>query len=135
MLINIMQWHAGITNFYRHAYPLIKMNKNLLSFNFDLRLILMNFFCSFFLKIYCCFMVILMQILVQIENKSFNCCHWNVNSITAHNMVKLSSIAAYNSIHRYDCICISETYLDYSVQSDDRDICNLFSLMIWDVAI
>ena len=48
MSINIMQWRAGTGNFYRHAYPLIKMNKNLLSFNFDLRLILMNFFCSFF---------------------------------------------------------------------------------------
>ena len=36
-------------------------------------------------------------------------------------MVKLSSIAAYNTIHKYDFICISETYLDSSVPSDDRD--------------
>ena len=43
-----MQWHAGIGNFYRHVYPLIKINKNLLSFSFDLRLTLMNFFYSFF---------------------------------------------------------------------------------------
>ena len=54
--------------------------------------------------------------------KSFTCCHWNVNSLAANNMLKLSSIAAYNSIHKYDFICISETYLDSSVQSDDRDI-------------
>ena len=54
--------------------------------------------------------------------KSFTCCHWNVNSFAANNMLKLSSIAAYNSIHKYDFICISETYLDSSVQSDDRDI-------------
>ena len=32
---------------------------------------------------------------------SFTCCHWNVNSLTAHNMLKLSSITAYNSIHKY----------------------------------
>ena len=37
-------------------------------------------------------------------------------------MLKLSSIAAYNSIRKYDFICISETYLDSSVQPDDRDI-------------
>ena len=54
--------------------------------------------------------------------KSFTCCHWNVNSLTAHNMLKISSIAAYNSIHKYDFICISETYLHSSVQSVDRDI-------------
>ena len=39
-------------------------------------------------------------------------------------MLKLSSIAAYNSIHKYDFICISETYLDSSVQSDDRGYLN-----------
>ena len=37
-------------------------------------------------------------------------------------MLKLSSIAAYNSIRKYDFIYISETYLDSSVQPDDRDI-------------
>ena len=37
-------------------------------------------------------------------------------------MVKLPSIAAYNTIHKYDFICISETYLDSSVHADDRDI-------------
>ena len=44
------------------------------------------------------------------------------NSLTVHNMLKLSSIAAYNSIHKYNFICISETYLYFSVQSVDRDI-------------
>ena len=37
-------------------------------------------------------------------------------------MVKLSSIAAYNTIHKYDFTCIRETYLDSSVRTDDRDI-------------
>ena len=117
-----MQWRAGIGNFYRHAYPLIKLNKNLLSFNLDLRLILMNFFFSFFSEN-------LLLLHGDIEPnpgpnkkyKSFTCCHWNVNSLTAHNMLKLSSIAAYNSVHKYD-FCISETLLDSSIQSDDRDI-------------
>ena len=37
-------------------------------------------------------------------------------------MLKKSSIEAYNSIHDYDFICISETYLDSSVSLDDNDI-------------
>ena len=37
-------------------------------------------------------------------------------------MLKLFSTVAYNSIYKYDFICISETYLDSSVQSDNRDI-------------
>ena len=37
-------------------------------------------------------------------------------------MLDLSSIAAYDSINKYDFIGISETYLDSSVQSVDRDI-------------
>ena len=37
-------------------------------------------------------------------------------------MLKLSSIVAQNFIHKYDVICICETYLDSSVQSDDKDI-------------
>ena len=37
-------------------------------------------------------------------------------------MLKSSSIAAYNSIHKYDFICISESYLDSSVLAVGRDI-------------
>ena len=101
MPINIMKWHAGIKNFYRYAYPLINMNKSLLSFNFDISLILLNLFYSLFYQI-------LLLLHGDVETnpgpnkkyKPFTCCHWNVNSLTAHNMVKLSSIAAYNTTHK-----------------------------------
>ena len=94
MSINIMQWRAGIGNFYRYAHPLIKMKKKMLSFNFDLRLVLMNFFYSFF-------PANLLLLRGDIETnpgpnkkyKSFTCCHWNANSLTAHNMLQLSSIS------------------------------------------
>ena len=118
-----MQWHAGIGNFYRYACPQINMNKSLLSFNFDVSLILLSFFYSFFYQI-----LLLLHSDVETNPgpnkkcKPFTCCHWNVSSLTAHNMMKLSSIAAYNTIHKYDFICISETYLDSSVRTDDRDI-------------
>ena len=45
-----------------------------------------------------------------------------MNSLTAHKILKQSSIEAYNNIHDYDFTCISETYLDSSVSLDDNDI-------------
>ena len=46
--------------------------------------------------------------------------HWNVNSILAHN--KLTLLEAYNTVHQYDILCISETYLDSSVSDDDTTL-------------
>ena len=43
----------------------------------------------------------------------FSCCHWNVNSIVAPD--KLSLIKLYSTVQKYDIICISETFLDSSV--------------------
>ena len=101
MSINIMQWCAGIGNFYRYAHPLIKMNTNLLSFSFYLKLILMIFFYYFLSEN----LLLLHGDIVTNPSpnkkyKSFTCCH--VNSLTAHNMLKLSSAAAYNCIHKYE---------------------------------
>ena len=41
-------------------------------------------------------------------------CHWNLNSLTAHNFSKLTQLQAYDSIYKYDFICLSGTYLDSS---------------------
>ena len=38
----------------------------------------------------------------------FSCFHWNVNSIMAHN--KLSLLSPYNTLHKFDVICISHLY-------------------------
>ena len=38
-------------------------------------------------------------------------------------MLKISSTEAYDTIHKYDLICISEAYLDSSVATDDKDLC------------
>ena len=46
----------------------------------------------------------------------FSCCHRNVNSIMTHN--KLSLVSAYNTLHKFDVTCISETYLDKSGDHD-----------------
>ena len=53
-------------------------------------------------------------------NKNLSFCHWNVNSLQAHNLAKISQSEAYNSLFNYDFICISETYFDSSVLEGDR---------------
>ena len=50
----------------------------------------------------------------------FSCCHWNVNSILAHN--KLSLLSVYSTLHKFDVIYISETYLDKAADNDALSI-------------
>ena len=42
-------------------------------------------------------------------------CSWNLNSIIAHDFLRVSLIEAYNSIYNYDLIAIVETHLDSSI--------------------
>ena len=49
-------------------------------------------------------------------------CPWNLNSISAHNFIKLSLLRAYISINKIDIICLSETYLDSSISSDNDNL-------------
>ena len=56
------------------------------------------------------------------SSTSFSFCHWNLNSLIAHNYGKLSSLQAYNSVYKHDVICRSETCLDNSVPSDESDL-------------
>ena len=53
--------------------------------------------------------------------KNLSCCHWNVNSLIAHNF-KISPLEAYNAIHQHGFICISETFFDSSVTEGDKNI-------------
>ena len=52
----------------------------------------------------------------------FFICHWNLNSISAHNFIKISLLCVYVSTHNFDVLCLSETYLDSSVYSDDNNL-------------
>ena len=45
-------------------------------------------------------------------------CHWNFNSILAHDYSKLFLLKAYISVDKFDIICLSETYLDSTVPLD-----------------
>ena len=52
----------------------------------------------------------------------FSICHWHLNSITAHNFLKVSLLRAYITVHSFDVICLSETYLDSSISQDDNNL-------------
>ena len=49
----------------------------------------------------------------------FSICHWNLNSIFAHDYSKLFLLKAYIILHKFDIICLSETYLDSTTPKDD----------------
>ena len=53
---------------------------------------------------------------------SLQFCHWNLNGITAHHSIKISLLQAYITQRNYDIICLSETFLNSSIQSDDDKI-------------
>ena len=56
------------------------------------------------------------------SGQSFSVCHWNLNSIVAHNFSKISLLKAYNAIHTYDIIRLSETYLNNHTLSDNNNL-------------
>ena len=56
------------------------------------------------------------------SNQNFSICHWNLNSISAHNYIKVSLLRAYVSAHKFNVICISETYLDSDTSDDDDNL-------------
>ena len=45
-----------------------------------------------------------------------------MNNISAHNYIKVSLLRAYISTHKFDVICISETYLDSDTSDDDDNL-------------
>ena len=55
------------------------------------------------------------------SGQCFSICHWNLNNITAHNFAKLFLLTAYNLVHGFDIICLSETYLNS--ETPPNDIC------------
>ena len=56
------------------------------------------------------------------SKNSLSVCHFNINSLSAHNFAKLSSLKAFNSVHNFDIICLSESFLDSSFHSGNPDL-------------
>ena len=58
----------------------------------------------------------------KLKENTLSVCHWNLNSITAHNFSKLTQLKPYISTYKYDFICLSETFLDSSTPDNLADI-------------
>ena len=54
--------------------------------------------------------------------KCFSICHCNLNSITSHDFSKVKLSTAYNVMHKFDIICISESYLNSDTLSSDDNL-------------
>ena len=54
--------------------------------------------------------------------QSSSICYWTLNSIAAHNFSKISLSRAYNTIHSYNIIFLSETYLNHETLSNNGNL-------------
>ena len=89
-------------------------------------------FCFFSFGFRFVFMLLILFICGGIELNSgpknkdscynFLICYWNLNSITARNFAKVNLLQAYNAIHDFDMICMSQSYLDLSVSFDNDNL-------------
>ena len=58
--------------------------------------------------------------------RTLNFCHWNLNSVLAHNKIKISLLEAYDSVYHNDIIALTETQLNQRIP-DDEILINGFS--------
>ena len=60
-------------------------------------------------------------------------CCWNLNGLATHNFAKMPLIEAFITTHNLDIICLSETFLDSSIDvSDTRMNINGYSFLTAD---
>ena len=59
---------------------------------------------------------------ISTSGQCFLICHFNLNSIAAYSYAKLSFLTAYNLIHSFDIICLSETYLNSETPPNDTSL-------------
>ena len=52
----------------------------------------------------------------------FSVCHWNLNSISAHNYSKVSLLKASLTIHTFDIVRLSQRYLDSNTAPDNGNL-------------
>ena len=89
--------------------------------------------CLHFLDIYCVNIIFnLVELLLLMcadvhphpspRIKSFSFCHWNLDSIMIENKVKIPPIEAISSVHKFDIIAFSETYLNDTIPNNEAEI-------------
>ena len=60
-------------------------------------------------------------------NDNLSVCHWNVNSILSHNCQNIELLKNFAAMHKFDIICISETFLNNTYRNNDLNL-NGYSL-------
>ena len=50
----------------------------------------------------------------------FSFFHRNLNNLPAHNYVRAPLLQAFNTLHKFDLICLSETNLDFSISIEEK---------------
>ena len=122
MPISIMQWCIEIGMFFRKS-------KVRYCDRIFLPTICPQFSCSSGLRF--AFIMLILLTCGDIESNprrprrsdscyNFSICHWNLNSMTACNFEKIK-LEAYNTINKFDAICVLESYLDSSIVSDNNN--------------
>ena len=56
------------------------------------------------------------------HSQYFSFCHWNLNSLPAHNYSKVPLLQAFNPLHKFDLTCLSESYLNSSITMDKKSL-------------
>ena len=122
MSVNTEQWRAGIGKF--HCRIFFFSNKISCFDPVIIFKLFFNFFHNSFLSI-----LVLKAGDLELNlgpNKNshsyFSCCHWNVNSLPTDNYCKVPALKAYNSVYKYNFPYASETFLNSSFESNDKDL-------------
>ena len=53
---------------------------------------------------------------------SLRFCNWNLNGRIAHDCIKITLIQANITDQNFDIVCLSETFLNSSIQNDDHKL-------------
>ena len=123
MPISIMQWHVEIGIFNIRFYIRCKSNPLglLTPLIYTIARISVSFLSIFLLL---CSDVELNPGPTKKHNSWFNfsICYWNLNSLTAHNFEKVNLLEAYNTVNKFDIICLSESFLDSSILMENNNL-------------
>ena len=137
MTISLVSWRAVIDIFNSRISVMPKICESHLVNNFtclvESLLVFYHYFESAYMVLFTLLYIFaLLQCRGDIElnpglkkilnNKSLSVCHWNLNSLTAHNYPKLKQLKAYISMDKHDFVCLSETNLDSTTPNNLLEI-------------
>ena len=64
------------------------------------------------------------------RSSNIDFCHWNLSGLAAHDLIKVTLAATFITYNNLNIACLSETFLDSTVSSNDENILiNGYSLL------